>query len=131
MEHKSLLIYLDNEDMFAELTDEEAGRVIKALLHYSATGEIPVFDERAVRFAFSKLRKDVDRNSLRYAERCAKNKEIALRREWDKKNPNGTDEDYEEYKRRKSAASVSEEVQRQRQSEYRQMVARTAAGFSM
>ena len=131
MEHKSLLIYLDNENMLDCLTDEEAGKVMKALIHYANSGEIPQFEERAMIMAFSKMRQDADRNEKSYAERCAKNRETAIKREWQKKNPNGTDEEYEEYRRRLNDMVAQSEAQKQRADQYQRMVEETAKRHSL
>jgi hypothetical protein len=38
---KSFILYLDSADIFEQLTDQEAGKLIKAVLYYVHTGEKP------------------------------------------------------------------------------------------
>ena len=61
------------------LSDAEAGRLYRALLRYSETGEVA--DLRGnERFVFASMQSQIDRDNEKYAERCKKNQENALQR---------------------------------------------------
>ena len=65
---KSMLIMCDDYEMYDQLSDEDAGRVFKALMHKYGAGEEP--EEGAMSsfasFAFSVLSKQIDRSSKKY-----------------------------------------------------------------
>lgn len=85
---KSVLIYLDNLPAIRELSNEEAGRMLLALLEYAESGALPDFsDNRLLRVLFNKLKNDHDRNEARYVDKCRKNRENAKYKEWLKKHP--------------------------------------------
>ena len=79
---KSIIIYADCIAILEELTNEQAGRLFKAILSY--VNEEPateIVGDPAVRMAFTVLKNQIDRDSERYAERCEKNRQIAIERE--------------------------------------------------
>lgn len=65
---KSMLIMCDDYEMYDQLSDEDAGKVFKALMHKYGAGEEP--EEGAMSafasFAFSVLSKQIDRSSKKY-----------------------------------------------------------------
>lgn len=74
MDKSSFLIYLDYQEQFDLLTDEEAGRLIKAIIKYEKTGEIPKLDGM-LKMAFSFIKTQLDRDREKYKKKCEKNKE--------------------------------------------------------
>ena len=74
MDKSSFLIYLDYQEQFDLLTDEEAGRLIKAIIKYEKTGEIPKLDGM-LKMAFSFIKTQLDRDREKYNKKCEKNKE--------------------------------------------------------
>lgn len=78
MDKSSFLIYLDYQEQFDLLTDEEAGRLIKAIIKYEKTGEIPRLDGM-LKMAFSFIKTQLDRDREKYNQKCEKNRENAKR----------------------------------------------------
>lgn len=79
---KSIIIYADCIAILEELTYEQAGRLFKAILAY--VNDEPVTEtegDPAVKMAFKVLKTQIDRDSEKYAEKCEKNRQIAIARE--------------------------------------------------
>ncbi len=77
---KSFVLYHDYFEHVALLSDEEAGKLFKAVLEYVNTGIMPELrgaSFMAFSFISSQLKRDLDK----YEEKCRKNREIALERE--------------------------------------------------
>lgn len=73
-EKKSFLMYLDYEEQFALLADEQLGQLLRAVMEYEKTQIVPEL-EGIVKMAFSFIKAQLDRDRGKYEERCAKNKE--------------------------------------------------------
>jgi len=89
MDKNSFLIYLDYQEQFDLLSDEEAGILIKAIIKYEKTQEVPRLNGM-VKMAFSFIKTQLDRDREKYQEKCEKNKENARKR-WNAKNANVCD----------------------------------------
>ena len=79
---KSIIIYADCIAILEELTYEQIGRLFKAIFSY--INEEPVTEisgDPAVKMAFKVLKTQIDRDAERYAEKCEKNRQIAIARE--------------------------------------------------
>ncbi len=87
MDKNSFLIYLDYEEQFNLLNNEEIGILMRAIIKYEKTREIPQL-EGMVKMAFSFIRTQLDRDREKYNKKCEKNKENGLRGGRPKK-PNG------------------------------------------
>lgn len=74
MDKKSFLMYLDYEEQFALLTDEQLGQLLRAVMEYEKTQIVPELDG-IVKMAFSFIKAQLDRDREKYEDRCAKNKE--------------------------------------------------------
>ena len=85
------------------LTDQEVGRLFRALLEYSETGEAPELTGRES-IAFDFIADDIDRARERYDDSCRKNTENAKKR-WSK-------EDTSEYERIQSYENDTVEYDR-------------------
>lgn len=85
------------------LTDQEVGRLFRALLEYSETGEAPELTGRES-IAFDFIADDIDRARERYDDSCRKNAENAKKR-WSK-------EDTSEYERIQSYENDTVEYER-------------------
>lgn len=57
----------------APFTDAERGRIMTAMLTYSTTGEIPVFEGNE-RYIWPTIQAQIDRDASAYQEKCAKNR---------------------------------------------------------
>ena len=74
-EKKSLLLYYDYKSHFDFLTDEQVGKIIKAMLSYEIDGVFPEFDEPILKMTFSFIKSNLDRDKQKYLEKCEKNTE--------------------------------------------------------
>ena len=95
---ESFLLSLDDEVLFNRLTDEQAGKLIKAIFLYEKTGETSNL-EFGLDLAFTTIQVKLDKNREKYKAKCEKNKENANKR-WEKYNRIGThtnnaDNDYD------------------------------------
>ena len=78
MDKNSFLIYLDYEEQFNLLTDEQVGQLIRAIIKYEKTREIPKL-EGVIKMAFSFIKMQLDRDREKYNNRCERNKENGAR----------------------------------------------------
>ena len=76
MDKSSFLIYLDYEEQFNLLTDEQIGQLMRAIIKYERTREIPQLNG-IVKMAFSFIKTQLDRDREKYQARCEKNRENA------------------------------------------------------
>jgi hypothetical protein len=68
--------YFHHSALINHLTDEQAGRLFKALLIYGDEGEIAdLDDDQACTLAFIIMKGEIYRNFERYAETCEKRRE--------------------------------------------------------
>ena len=74
-EKKSLLLYYDYQQHFNFLTDEQTGKIIKAMLSYEINGVFPEFDEPIMQMTFSFIKSNLDRDMQKFLEKCEKNAE--------------------------------------------------------
>ena len=74
MDKNSFLIYLDYQEQFELLTDEQAGQLIKAIIKYEKTGEITKL-EGMIKMAFSFIKQQLDRDSEKWKEEKQKRSE--------------------------------------------------------
>ena len=78
-EKKSLLLYYDYADHFAFLTDEQLGRLIRAMFDYEINRVVPEFDEPVMKMCFSFVQSNLDRDLQKYIDKCSKNSENGKR----------------------------------------------------
>ena len=74
---KSFIIYTDYKDLFDSLDVPEAGELIRAMLSYAAGEETAEFSDRHIKACFSIIKKQMDRDSEKYAQVCRKRSEAA------------------------------------------------------
>ena len=88
MAREYICLYFSYLDYIAPLNDEERGRLLTAILQYGATGEEPEMagNERMV---FPAIRSQIDRDAIKYGERCKRNSQN-IRNRW--KGPRSGDE---------------------------------------
>ena len=65
----SFLLYLEHEEFVNELSDEEAGKLIKGIFEYVKTGQTPSLSPES-KMAFISIRQDLDRNAEKYEAKC-------------------------------------------------------------
>ena len=57
----SFILYLEHKNVFDILTDEEAGKLIKAIFEYEEKEELPNLD-KSLQIAFIPIKNTLDRN---------------------------------------------------------------------
>ena len=75
MDKNSFLIYLDYEEQFNLLTDEQIGKLMRAIMKYEKTKEEPTFDDNMLLMAFSFIKKQLDRDEEKWLEEKKKRSE--------------------------------------------------------
>ena len=76
MQPKAFYSYIENEDKLNKLSDEQAGRLYKALYAYCHTGEKPDFsDDPLLDYAFADFLIDIERDRERYEKTCQRRSE--------------------------------------------------------
>ena len=78
-----LLLYYDLKDVFAYLTDEEAGKMIKAVFDYEIDGVVTEFDDRMMASTYKRITDHLDRNKKKYENICEQRRQAAFIR-WEK-----------------------------------------------
>lgn len=74
----TFVLRTDYADTFAEMSDKQAGNLIKAIFSYIATGEQPdCLGDVEVKMAFRFIKKDLDYNEERYQAKVEHNRKIA------------------------------------------------------
>ena len=81
-EQKGFIVYGDNEEVFDRLSDEEAGQLLKGMVKYFNSGEMPSFSG-VLEFVFIPIKQQMDRDSEKYEEKCQKNRE-KIQKYWNK-----------------------------------------------
>lgn len=71
----SFLVYLDNIKQYDKLTDEQCGKLFKAMCHFAKDGKEPEFSDPVLDITFSFLSDRMLRDSEKYEEACRKNAE--------------------------------------------------------
>ena len=68
---KSFILYTNYNELLEMLTDEQTGRVFKAIFQYQSTGNIPNLDEFSgiEKMFFTVMRQDLDYNNEAWAEK--------------------------------------------------------------
>ncbi len=74
MDKISFLMYLDYEEQFNLLTDEQLGQLMRAIMKYEKTGELPKLDG-IVKMAFSFIKQQLDRDNNKWREEKQKRSE--------------------------------------------------------
>lgn len=74
----SFILFFDQIETFKELSDEQAGILIKHIYRYAATNEEPVIKDPVVNLAFIIIKLPLDRNGVKYAEKCSGIKKVPV-----------------------------------------------------
>jgi hypothetical protein len=85
---KSFLVFCDRSNELDLLTDEQVGRLFRALIKYVSLDEdISETEDIAVKLLFSVMKSAIDENNAKYENKCKKNAEN-VRKRWNKNNTN-------------------------------------------
>ena len=77
------LLYYDLKDVFAFLTDDEAGKMIKAVFEYEIDGALTDFEDRMMASTYKRITAHLDRNKKKYENICEQRRQAAFIR-WEK-----------------------------------------------
>lgn len=94
-------MFLSHKPMIDSVSDETAGKALKALFRYFDTGELPELDPLA-KLVFDSMRPYVDESFSDFEE---KQRNMVYAR-WKGQNPNGTKEEFEKYYSEKRHADI-------------------------
>ena len=75
---RSFLLYLDYKEQFDLLNDEQLGQLLRVIMEYEETGNVPKIDGM-IKMAFSFIKAQLDRDQEKYEEKCQKNRENGSR----------------------------------------------------
>ena len=95
-EKKSFMIYLDNEKQVNMLTDEQAGKLFKALFEFAKDGTETDFNDGMIAMAFSFMADSIKRDTEKYESICQKRAEN-IKKRWNKKQDEGNTNDTNVY----------------------------------
>lgn len=70
----SFIFHLENAEDLEDLTMDEKGQILTAMIIYQSTGEEPVFEDRALRMAWRPLLRRMKADQEAYDERCEENR---------------------------------------------------------
>ena len=84
----SFLLYTEQEELINKLTDEQAGKLIKAIYHYAKTGEVLKMD-LTLDIAFTPIKQSLDKNAEKYERIVQRNKANISKRWNNTKNTSG------------------------------------------
>lgn len=76
-----IMLYFEMVPCLAHLDDAQAGRLLRAMLHYGQTGEVPDFDDVALEMAWAFVQLRLDQDEERYRQ-TVENKRRAARLRW-------------------------------------------------
>ncbi len=74
-EKKTFVMYKDWKAAFSKMTDEQAGKMIKAVFQYQSGDEEISFDDPGLPFFFEIIKDKFDEDSAKYQETCDRNRE--------------------------------------------------------
>lgn len=86
---KSIIVYIEWINIFEELSDEEAGKLIKHLFRY-VNDKNPEAPDRLTKLLFEPIKQTLKRDLVKYENKREKNRNNARKR-WDKKNAIASD----------------------------------------
>ena len=91
----AFLVRHEYEEMLAVLSDTMAGKLFKALMYFSITGEDPKIPP-GLKIIYLTMRNVIIRDKESYAETCERNRQYAMKR-WHKDDDPSPTEDEEPY----------------------------------
>ena len=112
MKKDSFILYTEQQEVFDNLSDEEAGQLIKAIFNYVETGEASNLN-KTLNLAFIPIRQNIDRNSDKWEETKNKRSEAGkksaeIRKQ--QKSTNSTSVDFVKNKSTNSTVNVNDNV---------------------
>lgn len=72
---ETILLYTNYDERLSKLSDEQYGKLMRAVMQYQRTGEVPVIEDITVSVSFDFIKADLDRNNAKFEEICEKRRE--------------------------------------------------------
>ena len=69
---KGVVMYYDILEQLEDFTDEQFGKITRAIIKYDKTGEVPEFDDPSLKVVFKFMKPTLDRNKQEYEAICEK-----------------------------------------------------------
>ena len=80
------MLYCDQIEIIELLSDEEIGRLMKAVYHYANDQTfVPIFENFNTKIVFTSIKKTLERDKIKYEKRCERNK-MNIEKRWEKLN---------------------------------------------
>ena len=95
----SVILHLEDFEDIDCMKDAEAGKLLKAILCYVSTGALPDKLGVQARTMFGYIRRHIDRDKDKYAEKCRKRAEAGRKGGRPKKEANDSDENQNKAKK--------------------------------
>lgn len=67
---EGVVLYYEILEQLEDLTDEQFGKVMRAIIKYDKTGQISEFDDISVKISFKCVKPTIDRNKEKYQNKC-------------------------------------------------------------
>lgn len=77
---ETFILYTSYKDAIMILSDEQAGRLLKAIFEYATTGIKQEIDDTAVKFAYMLIVSQIESSNKQYEKKCERNRENAAKR---------------------------------------------------
>ena len=106
MKKDSFILYTEQQEVFDNLSDEEAGQLIKAIFNYVETGEASNLN-KTLNLAFIPIRQNIDRNSEKWEETKNKRSEAGKKSAEIRKQQKSTNSTSVNFVKSKSTNSTS------------------------
>ena len=85
-EQKGFVVYGDVHAVVDELTDEQTGKLFKAMIAYFTTGKAPKFDG-ILKYVWIPIKQQMDRDKEKYDAKCEKNRKN-IKEYWERTKEN-------------------------------------------
>lgn len=109
-------LYKSYLQTLAPFTDAERGRIMMAMLNYSATGEIPLFEGNE-RYIWPSVQSQIDRDLEAYRAKCSKNRENGAKGGRPPRNPTVAPETERLFEKPKKAKEREIEKENEKENE--------------
>ena len=113
MEKQTFILFTENKSLVDKLSDEQAGKLIKAVFQYECDDTFPDFsDDLALSLVFDVMKRQLDYSREKYEIIKEKRKEAANRRWQNTKNSSNTAKDTNECKSIQTDANACKCIQK-------------------
>lgn len=74
------IVKMEHSDMYNNMTDAEAGKLLKAMIEYTRTEVEVILEDSTANFAFSCIKGGLDNDTIKYKQKCHRNWENSQNR---------------------------------------------------